>query len=145
MAGIGMGIMHDAIHGAFSKKKWVNKIMSYSINLIGSNKDMWRIQHNVLHHSFTNIQDHDDDINTPFFLRFSPNAPKSRIHRFQQFYAWFFYGLTTISWVTFKDFVNLFRFRSLGLIPNKKTFSKYFLSIAVWKINFFILQLLRSV
>lgn len=72
MAGIGMGIMHDAIHGAYSKNKIVNKLMGYTINLIGANDKVWRLQHNVLHHSFTNIEEHDDDINAPFFLRFSP-------------------------------------------------------------------------
>lgn len=141
MAGIGMSIMHDAIHGSYSKNKWFNNLMSNTINLIGSNKDMWRLQHNVLHHTFTNIEDHDDDINAPFFLRFSPHAKKNKLHRYQHLYAWIFYGLMTISWLTFKDFVNLKKFNKMGLINDKTTFRKYLWNIILWKVIFFALVL----
>lgn len=142
MAGIGMGIMHDAIHGSFSKNTRLNNIMSNTINLIGSNKHMWRIQHNVLHHSFTNIEDHDDDINAPFFLRFSPHAPKNKLHRYQHWYAWFFYGLCTISWITIKDFINLEKFRKKGLIPERKLYFKYLVEMAAWKLIYIFIVLL---
>ncbi len=141
MAGIGMGIMHDAIHGSFSKRKWLNDLMSNTINLIGSSKHMWRIQHNVLHHSFTNINEHDDDIHTPFFLRFSPHATKNKLHKYQHWYAWIFYGLSTISWLTFKDFINLVRFKKMGLIRDKKSQLRYLISIILWKLIFFALVL----
>lgn len=141
MAGIGMGIMHDAIHGSYSRKKWFNDLMSSTINLIGSNKEMWRLQHNVLHHGFTNITDHDDDINTPIFLRFSPNAKKNKLHRFQYLYAWIFYGLLTISWITVKDFINLVRFNKMGLIKDRKTFFNYLFNITLWKLIFFTIVL----
>src|SRR5690606_27737103 len=65
MAGIGMGIMHDAIHGSYSKNRKVNKYLGYTMNLIGANATVWKIQHNVLHHTYTNIQQADDDINVP--------------------------------------------------------------------------------
>lgn len=136
MAGIGMGIMHDAIHGSYSKNRRLNNWMSNTINLIGSNKDMWRLQHNVLHHTFTNIEDHDDDINAPFFLRFSPNSKKNGLHRYQHWYAWIFYGCMTISWITFKDFVNLRKFKRKGLINDRKTFRKYLWNIILWKVLF---------
>src|SRR5215204_3304286 len=35
MAGIGLSIMHDANHGAYSNKNWVNNLIGYSLNLIG--------------------------------------------------------------------------------------------------------------
>ncbi len=142
MAGIGMSIMHDAIHGSYSKHKWLNNLMSYTINLIGSNKDMWRLQHNVLHHTYTNIDEHDDDINPPVFLRFSPHSKKTKLHRFQHYYAWFFYGCMTIAWITFKDFVNLQKFKKLGLIKDKQTFYSYFFHIFLWKVIFFIAVLI---
>lgn len=141
MAGIGMGIMHDAIHGSYSRFKWFNNLMSNTINLIGSNKEMWRLQHNVLHHTFTNIEDHDDDINAPFFLRFSPNSSKNRLHRYQHWYAWIFYGLVTISWISFKDYKNLNRFRKMGLIKKDRTYYRHLLNITIWKILFFALVL----
>ena len=141
MAGIGMGIMHDAIHGSYSKYKWFNSLMSNTINLIGSNKEMWRLQHNVLHHTFTNIEDHDDDINAPYFLRFSPNSPKNRLHKHQHWYAWVFYGLVTFSWVSFKDFKNLRRFRKMGLITKGSAYYRNLINIILWKLIFFILVL----
>ncbi|MCH2225193.1 MAG: acyl-CoA desaturase [Crocinitomicaceae bacterium] len=137
MAGIGMGIMHDAIHGSYSKRKWFNNLMSNTISLVGANKDMWRLQHNVLHHSFTNIEDHDEDINAPLFLRFSPHAKKNKLHRYQHLYAWIFYGLSTLSWVTSKDFISLEKYRKMGLVKDRKTYQKYMLSIISWKIIFF--------
>ncbi|PXX26350.1 acyl-CoA desaturase [Arenibacter sp. ARW7G5Y1] len=137
MAGIGMGVMHDAIHGSFSKNKMVNKIMGYTINLIGANDKVWRLQHNVLHHSYTNIEEHDDDINAPFFLRFSPHAKKNKLHKYQHYYAWFFYGLSTISWVTSKDFVRYTRYYKMGLVKNRRTYIEGILKIMAWKIIYF--------
>ena len=133
MAGIGMGIMHDAIHGSYSKNKTINKLMGYTINLIGANDKVWRLQHNVLHHSFTNIEHHDDDINAPFFLRFSPHAPKNKLHRFQHLYAWFFYGLSTISWITSKDFISYRKYYKMGLVKDRKTYRNGVLKIIAWK------------
>ncbi len=137
MAGIGMGVMHDAIHGSYSKNKIVNKLMGYTINLIGANDKVWRLQHNVLHHSFTNIEEHDDDINAPFFLRFSPHASKNKLHKYQQFYAWLFYGLSTMSWITTKDFIRYTRYYKMGLVKNRKTFIQGILKITGWKVLYF--------
>ncbi|WP_271711654.1 fatty acid desaturase family protein [Marinigracilibium pacificum] len=131
MAGVGMGVMHDAIHGSYSKNPKINKYVGYSMNLIGANAKIWRIQHNVLHHTYTNIDHADDDIHTPFFLRFSPNAKKHWIHRFQHLYVWFFYSLTTLSWITLKDFINLIRYKKKGLV--KENMSKAMLRILAWK------------
>ena len=50
MAGVGMGIMHDANHGAFSNNAQVNKWLGYSINLLGGSGVTWKLQHNILHH-----------------------------------------------------------------------------------------------
>jgi len=137
MAGIGMGIMHDAIHGSYSKNKTINKLMGYTINLIGANDKVWRLQHNVLHHSFTNIEHHDDDINTPFFLRFSPHAPKNKLHKFQHLYAWFFYGLSTISWITSKDFISYRKYYKMGLVKDRKTYINGVLKIIAWKVVYY--------
>lgn len=116
MAGIGMGIMHDANHGAYSKNETINKIVGKVIILVGGFAANWRIQHNVLHHSYTNIHGYDEDISAPAgLLRFSPNAEHKKAHRFQHLYAWFFYGLLTISWSTNKDFTQIIRYKKLGL------------------------------
>lgn len=137
MAGVGMGVMHDGIHGSYSKKKKVNKLMGLTFNLIGANATVWKIQHNVLHHTYTNIEHADDDINAPFFLKFSPHAKKYYLHRFQHFYIWFFYGLATLSWVTTKDFVRLNRYHKMGFLDKKNEFSNALIEMVLWKLFYY--------
>jgi len=137
MAGIGMGVMHDAIHGSYSKNQTVNKYMGYTMNLIGANASVWRVQHNVLHHNYTNIDEADDDLNAPFFLRFSPHAKRYWLHRFQHFYIWFFYGLSTISWITTKDFIRLNRYKNKGFFNGKKEFRNELLKLIGWKLLYY--------
>lgn len=137
MAGVGMGVMHDAIHGSYSKNPVINKYMGYTMNLIGANASVWKIQHNVLHHTYTNIDHGDDDINAPFFLRFSPNAKRYWIHRFQYLYIWFFYGLSTISWITSKDFVRAIRYKNMGYFKGGGEFRKAIAKIAAWKVFYY--------
>jgi linoleoyl-CoA desaturase len=137
MAGIGMGVMHDAIHGSYSKNKNVNKLLGYTFNLIGANATVWRIQHNVLHHTFTNIEHADDDLNAPFFLRFSPHAKHYWAHQYQHIYIWFFYSLSTISWITTKDFVRLKRFKDMGYLNKKNEYNKALISMAAWKLFYY--------
>jgi len=136
MAGVGMGVMHDAIHGSYSKNKQVNKLVGYTMNLIGANANVWKIQHNVLHHTYTNIDEGDDDINAPFFLRFSPNAKRYWIHRFQYMYIWLFYGLSTISWITMKDFVRAKRYKKMGFYK-EDNFAKELTKISAWKLLYY--------
>ncbi|MFD2835369.1 acyl-CoA desaturase [Gramella sp. AN32] len=142
MAGIGMGVMHDAIHGSYSKSSKLNKILGYTMNLIGANATVWKLQHNVLHHTYTNIQESDDDINMPFFLRFSPHAKKYKIHKFQFIYVWFFYSISTIAWITMKDFVRLFRYRNMGMIPSKAEFRDSLIKLIFWKILYYTYALI---
>jgi linoleoyl-CoA desaturase len=137
MAGIGMGVMHDAIHGSYSKNKKINTLLGYSFNLIGGNAVVWKIQHNVLHHTYTNIEHADDDLNAPFFLKFSPHAKHYWVHQFQHIYIWFFYGLSTISWITSKDFVRLKRFKDMGLLHENQKYKKELTSMVAWKIFYY--------
>lgn len=116
IAGIGLSIMHDANHGAYSKNEKVNFWIGRVLNVVGGFAPTWNIQHNVLHHSYTNIFGHDEDVSPPIsLLRFSPQDKYRKIQRFQFIYAWFFYGLMTLSWITNKDFSQLFRYKRLGL------------------------------
>jgi linoleoyl-CoA desaturase len=137
MAGIGMGVMHDAIHGSYSKSKRINTLLGYTFNLIGGNAAVWKIQHNVLHHTYTNIDDADDDLNAPFFLRFSPHAKHYWAHQFQHIYIWFFYGISTISWITTKDFVRLKRYKDMGFLDTKNEYKKTLISMIAWKLFYY--------
>jgi linoleoyl-CoA desaturase len=116
LAGIGLGIMHDACHGALSKNLKVNDIVGSVLNIIGGYMLNWKIQHNVLHHTYTNIDDLDEDIDPSGVMRFSPNKPLKPMYKYQVYYAWFFYGLMTLIWATFKDFVQLNRYNKFGLV-----------------------------
>jgi len=116
MAGIGLSIMHDANHGAYSKKDRTNKYIGRIINLVGGYAPTWKIQHNVLHHTYTNIFGYDEDIAPAIsILRFSPDDEHNKAHRFQYIFAWFFYGLMTFMWITTKDFTQLYRYKKMGL------------------------------
>lgn len=140
MAGIGLSIMHDAIHGSYSKNKTLNLILGEVINLVGGASINWKIQHNVLHHTYTNVEDFDEDIDSPIFLRFSPNKKRRSIHKFQYIYAWFFYGLLTINWAFFADFDSLFRYRKKGLIKTstKYSFGFHFLKTTLLRLAYFV-------
>jgi len=119
IAGIGLAIMHDANHGSLSSKKWINNLFGYSLNLIGGNALSWRIQHNVLHHSFTNIKGLDEDLEAGNIMRFTPHEPWKKRHRLQHIYAWALYSLMTFSWVLVKDFKRIRKYRDLGLLKGQ--------------------------
>lgn len=121
MAGIGLSIMHDANHGAYSGKPWVNDLMGFTLNLVGGNAFNWKVQHNVLHHTYTNVHEVDEDISPRGILRMAPGSKWKPFHRFQHWYAWFFYGLLTFVWIVFKDFQRIIKYKKDGMIARQKT------------------------
>ncbi|WP_258102914.1 acyl-CoA desaturase [Marinoscillum sp. MHG1-6] len=116
MAGLGLSVMHDANHGSYSNKKWINRLLGYTLNVIGGNATNWKIQHNVFHHTYTNIDSHDEDVRPRFIMRFSPHAKRQWFHRFQYIYAWILYGFMTVSWILFKDVVQLMSYQKTGIL-----------------------------
>lgn len=120
IGGIGLAVMHDANHGAYSNKSWVNNLLGLSLNIVGGNAFNWKVQHNVLHHTYTNIHDVDEDISPRGVLRLSPHGEWKPFHRFQHLYAWFFYGLMTIVWVLVKDYARIQKYQKDGLVKKQK-------------------------
>lgn len=118
LAGIGMSVMHDANHGAYSSNKYVNNLMGYTLNMVGGSVFNWKLQHNILHHTYTNITHIDDDIEDRLVLKFSPHTRVKWFHRFQWLYAMIFYGLLTFYWALLKDFVQYVQFSNNGVNPN---------------------------
>ncbi len=118
MSGIGLSIMHDANHGSYSKNRNVNRALGFLVNFLGAYHVNWKIQHNVLHHSFTNVDGLDEDIANPV-MRFSPHQERKKIFRFQAFYAPFFYGIMTIYWFVAKDFLQLVRYHKNNLLAGQ--------------------------
>jgi linoleoyl-CoA desaturase len=121
VSGIGLSIMHDANHGSYSKKAWVNNLLGFSLNLVGGNAFNWKVQHNVLHHTYTNVHEVDEDISPRGVLRMAPTQAWKPFHRFQHLYAWFFYGLLTIIWIGFKDYGRLTRYGKDGMVTKQKS------------------------
>lgn len=109
-ASIGFNIMHDGNHGSFSEKKWLNKLMGFSLNPLGGNSAIWRIKHNTVHHTVTNVLDHDDDIGAEPFGRFHPKQKWYPIHKWQFLYIpILIYPLHYFFWIFYFDFVKYFK------------------------------------
>ncbi|HMQ74782.1 MAG TPA: acyl-CoA desaturase [Flavobacteriales bacterium] len=113
MAGVGMSVMHDGLHGASSTRPWVNELLGGTMYVLGSDAFTWKVQHNGAHHTHTNVDGVDQDIDPPELLRFSEHAPLRRVHRFQHIYAFLFYGLLTLVKLG-NDFVSLRRVARSG-------------------------------
>lgn len=118
-AGIGFAVTHDALHGAYSDNPRINSAIGWVFDLLGANGYMWKITHNVIHHTYTNIEGVDEDLSVSPLLRLSPGAPLRLVHRFQHYYAFFAYGLSTLFWVFVKDFKYFFQ-KDLGPYQDKK-------------------------
>jgi linoleoyl-CoA desaturase len=104
-AGIGMNVMHDGSHGAYSPDRRWNRVMAFTLDLLGGSSYVWRRKHNVLHHTWPNVVGVDDDIDAGFLARLAPAQPRRTFHRFQQLYMWPLYGLLAVKWHFFDDFV----------------------------------------
>jgi linoleoyl-CoA desaturase len=127
MAGIGMSVMHDANHGAYTNSKKINTFIGYSLNLLGGSSHNWKLQHNILHHTYTNIAGLDDDIDEKLGMRFSPHTKQRGFQKLQFLYAFLFYGIITLYWVSLKDFVQFRRYTKNGVNPNSKAENVYLL------------------
>jgi len=134
MSGIGLSVMHDANHGSYSDSPAVNRFMSYILTLVGGFHTNWQIQHNVLHHSYTNVHGLDEDIDKGV-MRFCPTQERKEIFKYQAFYAPFLYALMTIYWLTVKDFQQLSRYHKNNLLEAQGlTYGKALASIILVKV-----------
>ncbi|ALM49664.1 fatty acid desaturase [Flavobacterium psychrophilum] len=119
MAGIGMNVMHDGNHGSYSDKSWLNKFMGGSLYLLAGNVNNWQVQHNVLHHTYTNIHGHDEDLDAGRIIRFTKDAEWMKVHKFQHYYSIFLYGLLTFNWAITTDIKQMRRYIKRGLSYGK--------------------------
>jgi linoleoyl-CoA desaturase len=128
-AAIGFNVMHDGGHGSFSKYKWLNKMASFSANFLGADNFMWRSKHNIIHHTYTNIEGVDDDIEARPFLRLCPEQKFYKIYKFQYLYFWMAYCLLYIWWIFFTDYKKYF-LKKVGNVPLQKM--KWYDHITFW-------------
>ncbi len=104
LACIGFSIMHEGGHQSFSGYSWLNHLAAYSLNLLGGSAYFWKIKHNINHHTYTNLESMDTDLDVKPFMRLHPDQPHHRMHRFQPIYAPLLYSVSYIAWVFYNDF-----------------------------------------
>jgi linoleoyl-CoA desaturase len=140
LAFIGFNVMHDSCHGAFSNNSNVNEVFGYSMNFLGAECRFWKVKHNVLHHTYTNVDGVDDDIFKPPFLRMSPNQHYNNLHKYQSWYMLFLYGISTLFWVFFMDFTKYFTDKVYTTDLPKKTMKDHvsFWGTKIFYIAFYI-------
>lgn len=109
LASIGFNVMHDANHGSYSSRKWVNEVMGLTLNALGGNNFIWKQKHNIVHHTYTNIDGVDDDIAKSPFIRLCSTQPWVPAHRVQHLYTPVLYALSSIIWILFQDFEKYFK------------------------------------
>ena len=100
---IGFDVMHDACHGSYSTKKWVNETLSLTLNALGGNSFFWKQKHNIIHHTYTNVDGVDDDIAKSPMIRMCDTQKWVPAHRFQHIYLPFLYMLGSIFWIFVQD------------------------------------------
>lgn len=132
MAGIGFSVAHDALHGAYSSNKRVNELLGYSFDVLGANGYMWKITHNVIHHTYTNIHGVDEDLYVSPLLRLSPDAPRRWYHRFQHIYSFLAYSFATLNWLFAKDYQQFMK-KDIGPYTDKTHPRKEWVTLFVGK------------
>ncbi len=135
IAGIGMGVQHDANHGAYSRFPTVNFVLGLSLDIMGVCSYIWRQKHNVIHHTYTNVEGVDFDLDFGFVARLTPEQRRRPWHRYQHIYLWALYGLLLPKWVLFDDFVHLATGK-LGGHPFPKLNRKHLALFAAGKLFF---------
>lgn len=109
LACIGFNVMHDANHGSYSSRKWVNNLLGLTLNALGGNSFIWKQKHNIIHHTYTNIDGVDDDIAKSPFIRMCSTQPWVPAHRVQHLYTPLLYAFSSMIWILFQDFEKYFR------------------------------------
>jgi len=105
---IGFSVMHDANHGSYSTKPWVNDMMGLTANALGASSFFWKQKHNILHHTYTNVDGLDDDIAKSPIIRQCESQRWVPAHKIQHLYLLPVYALSSIFWIFFMDFTKYF-------------------------------------
>ncbi|MEP7107474.1 MAG: acyl-CoA desaturase [Ferruginibacter sp.] len=120
-ASIGFSVMHDANHGSYSTKSWLNDMLGLSANALGASSFFWKQKHNIIHHTYTNVDGIDDDIAKSPIIRQCESQKWVPAHKIQHLYLVPVYALSSIFWVFIMDFT--------------KYFTKKIYTTEAWKMN----------
>ncbi len=108
LACIGFSVMHDANHGSYSTRPWLNNLLGLTINAMGASSYFWKQKHNIIHHTYTNVDGLDDDIAKSPVIRQCRSQRWVPAHRVQHLYLLPVYALSTLFWVFVMDFRKYF-------------------------------------
>jgi len=136
IAAVGMSIQHDANHGAYSNRAWVNRLFGATLDLMGVASFIWRPKHNSGHHTHTNLDGVDFDLDFGPLARLTTTQRRRSWHRYQHLYLWGFYGFLLPKWVFWDDWMIL-RTRMIGVHRLPRPTRRHFASFAFWKLLFF--------
>ena len=100
--------MHDANHGSYSSSERVNNLLGLTLNALGGNSFIWKFKHNIIHHTYPNVDGMDDDIAKSPFIRMCSTQPWMPAHRVQHIYTPLLYAISSMIWVLFQDFEKYF-------------------------------------
>lgn len=148
-AAIGFNVMHDGAHYSFSDRRWLNELAGLSLNVLGANVFIWKTKHNSVHHTYTNIDGLDADLNAQPFLRLCATQVRLPVHRYQHLYFWAVYSLLYVYWVFVTDYV-AYATKRLGAMPlkpmdaldhfvfwaSKLTHAAFFVALPIWTLGF---------
>lgn len=149
-AEVGVSIQHDGNHGAYTSWCGFGYIMGASLDLVGASSFMWRQQHVVGHHSFTNVDNYDPDIRVkdPDIRRVVDTQPRQWYHSYQHVYLAALYGLLALKSIFLDDF-NAYFSGSIGPVKLAKLtpveFSILFGGKALYAFYMFVLPSLYCV
>jgi len=94
---IGFCVQHDANHGAYFRARRLNHLMGWTADaMLGFSSYAWRVKHNVAHHTYTNVDGYDDDIDQTPFLRLAPAQAPKPWYRLQFVYVWPLYTIMVL-------------------------------------------------
>jgi linoleoyl-CoA desaturase len=127
LASIGFNVMHDANHGSYSDKKWLNNLLGLTLNALGGNAFIWKFKHNVIHHTYTNVDGIDDDIAKSPVMRQCHTQKWVPAHRFQHIYVVLVYSISSFAWVALMDFNKYFKRRIVDTPLQKMDAKEHFI------------------
>jgi linoleoyl-CoA desaturase len=127
LASIGFNVMHDACHGSYSSRKWLNETLGLTLNALGGNAFIWKFKHNIIHHTYTNVDGIDDDIAKSPIMRQCQTQKWFPAHRFQHIYVVLVYAISSFAWVFIMDFVKYFSQRVFRTNLQKMNISEHFM------------------
>ncbi|MFN8242912.1 MAG: acyl-CoA desaturase [Ferruginibacter sp.] len=138
LAVIGFCVMHDANHGSYSPHPLLNDFLGLSLNFMGASSFFWKQKHNIIHHTYTNVDGMDDDIAKSPFIRQCETQKWVPTHRVQHIYLLPLYCLSTIFWIFIMDFTKYFSGKIYTTTAWKMTWKNH---VIFWATKIFYLLL----